>query len=408
MGWQLLCSGYLGVVDNIKDYITLNKDMRFEKIPLNFALHYIKQNSSKSIPICIEHQQALVIGYVKSLYIKSIPFVDEKGGKEFIQLLVCDFIITNQNFIHALQQVTQYKYNKSSLPIISSDNFIRSAETPPHTKDKVIDVNARLALTQKFPGLSISHDENLLRIIEISICISGYRQMTLIYSVSFDKNLDLCSCVDEKQVDIYKTLFGSNFSLNIAFYGEKLKKDLTRLNLPQDCLVYSSKMYRVNDNQIINSKNNNDTSKDDNADDEQKALRYIQNYLKKHIKEETKVKQKEESSDDEAEFIEWLRQKRLSKKRKYAEEPTLDSSTKPIFIPFGQPCVFEPPLPTQSKQLGVPSQNLKYQYNLNKMQTEDSTTTKINEAKDNSIDEPKTKQQLQSAVSILHNMICDL
>lgn len=437
MGLELLCSGYVAPIDETNEEIILDEKYRFEKIPLRIAQDIVQQNDQINIPICIEHQETLVIGTVKALYIKSIPSYDDLGDWRFSKLLVCDFSITDQNFIYALQYVTQYKYIKQAVPYISSDNFIYSYNNCSNLTNEVIDANAYLSLTQKFAGLSIGHDANISRVKEISICVAGYRQLCLIRSVSFHKNIDLCSDINEKEVDKYKTLFAANFSLSIAHSSEKIKQDLTRLNLPKHCLVYSypPKMYRVNDEQLKKSKYNNQDLDVNDDSNEQSALHLLQTIVKKHFKEaEAKNKRirskshlSDSSDDEEEEIREYIRQKRLSRKRKHEEEPKSESNAivantpQPISIPYGHPCVFEPPpapqakkmdiSPTQSKQHNIPSRALEYQYKTNKLQTDAKQTKENNSSKYISADGDKEhdeKQQMQSALSILHKFVYDL
>jgi len=429
MGLELLCSGYVASIDETNEEIIFDKECRFEKIPLQLAQDFIRQNNDNNIPICVQHQESLVIGVVTSLYIKSIPSYDVDGKWGLSTLLVCDFSITNQNFIHTLQYVTHYKYIKQFTPYISSDNFVYSNHSCNDLTDEVIDVNAYLSLTQKFAGLSIGHDTNILRVKEISICVAGYRQLCLIRSVNFHKNIDLCSDINPKEVDKYKTLFAANFSLSIANSSEKVKQDLIRLNLPKHCLVYTyPEMYRVNEEQFKKSKNNDkDMDTGDNA--EQRALNLLQTILKKHFKEEEDEKDQnlpkksntseeddndganDDDEDDEEEIREFIRQKRLNRKRKYQTESTSNSDKtlkikpKPISVPYGYPCIFEPPpqtkemdaLPIQNKQYYIPSKALEYQYQNNKLKKNND---------DNKTHD--TKQQIQSAVSILHKLVYEI
>ena len=350
MGFELLCSGYVAPVDEMIDEIILDKNNRFKTIPLKIAQQMVKQKNN--IPICLEHQQSLIIGIVKSLYIKSVPTVDEKGEKIFSTLLVCDFNINDQDFIYALRYVTQYKYTKQqALAYISTDQFIHSYLHSQNITSEVIDVNAHLALTQKYAGLSIGHDKDITRIKEISICVAGYRDLCLIRSVTFSKNIDLCSDINKKEVDHFKTLFAANFSFSIAHSGEKVKQDLIKLNLPRHCLVYSyHKMYRVNEEQIKKSKSiNKDVDNSDN--DAQGALHLLQNIVKQHLKQDKKGKRRQkqvpvvESSDEEE-----AEEQRVSKKPRYQNESNENNSYFNPYktLPHGYSCIF-PTVPPQSK-----------------------------------------------------------
>ncbi len=165
-------------------------------------------------------------------------------------VLMAEFDIDDENLITAIQNSAYTRYRElNPTKYISPDQFIPEDKKPSwfsrllcpdHVCDDddvtPLEVTARLALRQKFPGLSLGHNDALL-VNELSICLAGARPATIITEVEYQPDVagrEFPHCT----VAEYTNLLAACFFLSNHRQSTKIRQDLESLGVPLDCLVY--------------------------------------------------------------------------------------------------------------------------------------------------------------------------
>ncbi len=239
----------LAIASLVDDKTIMSKfpEEKFMEIAFNYANMLVKDcnkraNSNEPIKVVIEHQKNDVIGYVKNMEIN----IDRVKGDDRYVLLV-KMIINNAGFIAAIEKSTVERYtNVIQKNCTSSDNFIPVNKLPKHKTIKdspAVDLTAKYCLTQKLPGVSLSHrkydDTDWPKIDEISLCVAGLRNNTVIQDVHVVDNCDVTD-TDEDTTNQFITRFAALHSVSNLEGLNKILTDYNDLDIvDQDIFLYS-------------------------------------------------------------------------------------------------------------------------------------------------------------------------
>jgi hypothetical protein len=232
-GKRISCKGFTTKIDPcLEADISCDHEGRFYTINHKLADIIISQNPAK-IPIFIQHLPNYQIGHVSRFYKEKLKDDD---------ILVADFEITSQAFLNALSKQAAVRYVElQHHPFTSPDHFVTEESVPNNDSLEPITLDAQLALTQKFAGLSLSHDPETLSVTELSICLAGARDLSVITEVSYSSEDDIVDCDKNTEQD-YLTLFSSALSYANFLATHKVAKDLEKIGgdpKKVECLVYS-------------------------------------------------------------------------------------------------------------------------------------------------------------------------
>ena len=231
-GKKLVCKGITTKIDaGANSDIQFDPNGRFYTINHSLANDIIAQDVTE-IPVCFQHIRKYQIGNVCQFY---------KGKNENDDVLIADFEITSQPFLNALTKQANVRYNElQNEPFISPDNFIPTALSASDDNLEPISVDGQLALTQKFAGLSLSHDTDSLTVKELSICLAGDRDLSVITDVTYLPEEIITDC-DSNSVEDYLALFSSALAYANFSATNKVAKDIEKLEgSPKvECLVYN-------------------------------------------------------------------------------------------------------------------------------------------------------------------------
>ena len=222
------CKGVAALINN-NSKCEFDDQGRFLSIPKPLAKKYASK--SRNLPLRLEHNKNFSVGTVHEFYEAKLPI---KGVEK--DVLAVDFTINDESFICAVRNACQCRMQEiNKLDFKSSDGFLK--ETNPQAP---IDITARDALQQRLPELSLCHDaaKEDLDIIEMSLCVAGKRPYTVMTDVVYDEKTHGVQPT-VANVTSYITFIAALHSMSNGPRCEKVKKDISDLNIPSQCLVYS-------------------------------------------------------------------------------------------------------------------------------------------------------------------------
>lgn len=157
------------------DKIQFCKDGRFYKIPERLAKDIINQ---KKIPLCLNHNKNKKIGVVDRFFICETK--NSKNNKPH-KCLKAHYTITDGNFISSLRNIVSRRAKINNYKIYSSDGFLADEVPRKKSSETDIDINARFALLNRLPGLSLHHTDEKqgYSVTELSLCLAGARDATV-------------------------------------------------------------------------------------------------------------------------------------------------------------------------------------------------------------------------------------
>ena len=253
-GKKISGKGITTIIDPSPDAdIQYDSDGRFYSITHKLADSIISQTN---IPLCILHQADHKIGHVTHFY---------KGKVKEQNVLFADFEITSQSFINALMNQAILRFQKiQPVPFTSPDQFVPEIYSVKNAEHEPIELDAQLALTQKFPGLSLSHEQNTERVRELSICLAGARELSVITNINYIHDAEI---IDEDNTDEknYLLIFAAALAHSNSSSTEKVAKDFEQIignTKRPDCLVYNH-MNCIN--QVKDKGKDNTMNMDDNC-----------------------------------------------------------------------------------------------------------------------------------------------
>ena len=238
-GKCLTCKGITTKIDPEHDTdITYDDNGRFYTINHKLADVIIAQDAT-TIPVCIQHIPQYKIGHVTQFY-KDI--VNNQN------VLVADFNITSQAFINALSKQAAVRYHElEKHPYVSPDQFVvEHSNNEKEHSENTVKLDGKLALTQKFAGISLSHDAKTKAVTELSICLAGARDLTIILEVEYTTGNNITD-IDKHTEEDYLTLFSAALSYSNYTAIEKVTKDLSLVGGDQSCLFYMHKLPQIKD-----------------------------------------------------------------------------------------------------------------------------------------------------------------
>ena len=186
-------------------------------------------------PVYLEHHSDYSIGKVTSFY---------REYKEPLEreVLMADFEIDDESFITALKEAAISRLRIVPTAYTSEDGFVPEQVNEKDVKCddcSAINMNAELALMEKFPAISLSHNKNSMRILELSLCLAGARDHTVITNVEFLKDSKGDKPVNEKEVKRYLSVIAGCLSTSNIDKTKKTTADLLDTKAPTACLTYS-------------------------------------------------------------------------------------------------------------------------------------------------------------------------
>lgn len=220
------CKGIASLVYNDPNKNCCEKDKgNVLVISQKLAKQYIQQCTSKKIPVFLEHNPKYKVGLVNAI---EMDYVDSRSQLA----LFIDFEITNEKFIKAIQTVAKIRMNEiNQQQYMSSDNFVHGGKN----SNDAFDMTAYMSLLQRLPGLSLGHISKDLSIYELSLCVAGKRDSTLITEAHYYPDIE-GEIYDEE--DYMAFLAG----LHTVGNGERINKvtrDMNDLNIPEAILAFS-------------------------------------------------------------------------------------------------------------------------------------------------------------------------
>lgn len=306
-GKKIVGEGITSKIDPSTDgEIKYDEEGRFYTISQKLADLIISQTHEK-IPLCLSHKNKYTIGTVTGFSKKEI---NEKD------VLVAHFEITSQPFLNALIEQASMRYNFINPTFFTSpDNFIpRKSSTSCDTNEKEpVIVNARHVLTQKFPGLSLGHNPEDKSVRELSICLAGARDLSVITDALYVDNSDI-NDQDTNSEQEYMTVFSANLAHSNFVATQKVAKDFNEIGgdpTRADCLAYMHKAP-----QIKNKDTQNRMESDRGQSDMDRLL--------KEIMEVKKVVNNNNLALPEYSFHKNQQPKRISQKRHRREYVSTD------------------------------------------------------------------------------------
>jgi len=220
-------------------------DSRFNEVPMSLAENYARMK--KTVPLFLLHNKRFRVGTVHSFHIEKRVLRNKLEN-----VLVTDFSITNKNFIRAIQKCTNMRFDEvKPTPYVSSDGFIKLPKNKQNNaKAPDLDVTAHVALLQRFPELSLGHNVKTLNVTEMSMCLAGARDMTVLTSAVYKPEIDEDDdddddddhFADKDSVDDYINVFASLLSTSNGPLNDKAADDLLNVpNLPVSSVLRYSK-----------------------------------------------------------------------------------------------------------------------------------------------------------------------
>lgn len=245
-GKKLICKGITAKIDPQNDSdIQYDDDNRFYTINHQLADEIIAQDVT-NIPVLVQHSNKYKIGGVTCFYKERVNNQD---------VLSAEFVITSQSFLNALSKQATIRYlDLIQIPFVSPDNFIVTPSQTAENNIESITVDSQLVLTQKFAGLSLQHDLNNLSVTELSICLAGARELSVITDVQY-KPGDIIFDTDTNTEEDYLTLLSSALSYSNCSAAHKVASDLAQVGgdpKRTNCLIYNymHKIPQVKDKSI--------------------------------------------------------------------------------------------------------------------------------------------------------------
>lgn len=265
-----------GITTKISDNVERSKDGRYYKITHDIADKIIAQDVS-NIPVLFLHLTKFKIG-------KVLQF--NKGKNDQDDVLECVFEITDQNFLTFLKKTAFLRYNTLyPTSYVTPDNFLDEENTS--SSNEPIIVDAHLILTHKFSGLSLSHDKKTDSVVELSICLAGARDLSIIKEVKVIEKEENPHGSDPPphSTEEYSNLIAALLGYDNYISTQKVIQDLTELkdkNKRLDCLVYSL-MHKVP--QFKDSKTQNMEQNDKSGEEVLQSILSKMEDIKNQLKE---------------------------------------------------------------------------------------------------------------------------
>lgn len=250
---RLLCKGITAILHDSSDLVR-DGSGRFNIIP-NFLADKIIEQDSKEIDLLFDHDEKVRIG-------KVVKFWREKRqiGNINREVLMAEYEVTSQNFIKALQEISNnYNNNQVKESFCSPDGFISSSTKKGYNRI----VTAFSALRKRFPGLSLGHKkDNTVK--ELSICVAGQRPATVTTEVIYEGNLEKVDNLEgEPSLEkIYQEIAARHILANTC-KAEKLEKDLQLLNQSMDALRYGFDIVPTTTETVLETVQENEEEKPD-------------------------------------------------------------------------------------------------------------------------------------------------
>jgi hypothetical protein len=209
-----------------------DNDARFHVIPMSFAKRYA--SAKKTVPLLLVHNKRLKVGTVKAFAVER-----RKINNESRDVLMADFDITNEGFIRAVQDSASLRFKDlKPTSYASSDGFLS-----PHTLDGAettdFDLTARVALLQRFPGLSLGHNVDTLGVKEMSLCLAGARPTAVVTHARYLAD-DAGDDGSSGEVASFTSVLASMLATSNGPLNQKASADILSLaNMPTSVLDYS-------------------------------------------------------------------------------------------------------------------------------------------------------------------------
>ena len=219
--------GIVSLIDRQSDKPIYTSTGRFMRIPLTFANRYCQTKGQQ--PFLLNHKPALEIGKVDNFFISD-------------DALYCEFTIADAAFLTALRSACQTYYVNQACSAVSLDGFLVSAARGGgggEEEDGALErkrVNVFICLAQRLPGLSIRHDRDTFDVLEVSLCVTGARDNTVLKEAYFSGTIP--DCDPEKVNGFMEELAALHSITNIAKF-EKLARDFRGTGVPEELFTYS-------------------------------------------------------------------------------------------------------------------------------------------------------------------------
>ena len=248
---RLECTAIAALIDvDVTRPLHKDADGRFYMISRALANSIVTDASVPMCPVFIEHNEMYRIGHIVRFRIEE-RLVDNHRRC----VLVTDFEIDDEYFVQTLRDALKVRVNDIlTVPYRSPDNFIdddiHGSAAPVYDDtgtivigaddaDDVLDAGAHLGLTLKFPAVSLRHNNKTNLVEELSVCLAGARDATVITSVIF--NPDVPGVTDgANDVNAFNQFLAANMAMN-SLQVMKTARDLKALNMPMECMVYKYK-----------------------------------------------------------------------------------------------------------------------------------------------------------------------
>lgn len=231
------CTGIAAVIDrNPNAKLRKDKRGRYYEITQKMAEKFVADGAG--IPLRIEHDDRIRIGKVTGFEIRDVA-VNKNTDKR--PVLLSRYEIDSDTFIESLRQATANRYTDvAPMNFISSDKFLEPFvydRTDPNT----VDVDAKMALSHKLPGLSLGHSQSSPNILEeMSLCMAGARDLTVVTEVEYlghDANREMDD--NGYTVSNYDRKFAACHSMGNSHRIRKVVADLNALDMPNTCTLYT-------------------------------------------------------------------------------------------------------------------------------------------------------------------------
>ena len=185
------CVGYATFIGDKNEEIEFDRHGKFMKISHELADSIIANCKNK--PLLLSHDSKLPIGKVIDFYKEDVIF-----NSQLNPALKCRFKITSPKFIRLMKQNAKHFYDVQKNPpgYISTDNFLPRSD---YNSDR--EINIRDILMNYYPGLSIAHNKDNLQVEELSLCIAGARDGTVLENATFDADDSEFQNFDDDAID---------------------------------------------------------------------------------------------------------------------------------------------------------------------------------------------------------------
>ena len=210
---KIECTGIVGLISRNKS----PGELFLEISPKNLK----KVLPEKNVPLLIKHNYNYEIGRSDNFYTENITI--NNGTRK---ALMCDFVIDNPSFLHTLRKciILNVKNNSEDFNqgFYYSDGFLTNKELQQNDRGQAFTVET--ALNSKLPGLSLGHHCNK-EIEEISLCMAGKRQGTLLTKIKYIKG----KRGKASEIAKFTDLFASMLSINNLDSIVKVNQDMQQL-----------------------------------------------------------------------------------------------------------------------------------------------------------------------------------